>query len=234
MAKYFNNQKKSGKVAGSVFAIRHGETIERAYNPIVANPKSEKQVSVRARLKLMSQLSAVMGSMIAMPRQGSVSPRNRFTAVNFPMSSYDNDTASITLADVKLTTGVIGMPGLSVTRDGLRLNVAYQNPIEGIDRVVYAAYLKQDDGDLRFAGSVDVTVAGVNRDYASSIAVGSANAALVLSYGVRFNTEAARVLYGDIQAVPAEAIAKLIATRAISEYDVTLTETKGLEVPAGQ
>lgn len=234
MAKYFNNQKKSGKVAGSVFAIRHGETIERAYNPIVANPKSEKQVSVRARLKLMSQLSAVMGSMVAMPRQGSVSPRNRFTAVNFPMSSYDNDTASITLANVKLTTGVIGMPELSVTRDGLRLNVAYQNPIEGIDRVVYAAYLKQDDGDLRFAGSVDVTVAGVNRDYASSIAVGSDNAALVLSYGVRFNTEAARVLYGDIQAVPAEAIAKLIATRAISEYDVTLTETKGLEVPAGQ
>lgn len=234
MAKYFNNMKKSGKVAGSVFAIRHGETIERAYNPIVANPKSAKQVGVRARLKLMSQLSAVMASMIAMPRQQSVSPRNRFIAANFPLSTFADDTASIPLASIKLTMGVIGMPNLSVTRDGLRLNVAYQNPVEGVDRVVYAAYVKQTDNELRFAGSVDVTNAGVNRDYAGSIPVGTTDAALVLSYGVRFNTEAARVQYGDIEAVPAETIAKLIATRSISEYDVTLTETRGMEIVAGE
>lgn len=233
MAKYYNNIKKTGKVAGSVFSIRHGETIERAYNPVVANPRTENQVGVRARLKLMSQISAVMGSVIAMPRQGAVSPRNRFVSANFPLSSYANDTASITLANVKLTTGIIGMPELSVTRDGLGLNVAYQNPIEGIDRVVYAAFIKQQDGELRYAGAVDVTSPGVNRDYVGSINVGSTAPALVLSYGIRFNTEAARVQYGDMEAVPAEAIAKLIATRTLSEYDVTLTETKGLEVAAG-
>ena len=80
MAKYINNKIKSGRVAGSVFAVRYGEVIERAYNPYVSNPKSEAQVEARAKLKLLSQLAAVVAPVLAMPREGAKTSRNKFVA----------------------------------------------------------------------------------------------------------------------------------------------------------
>lgn len=61
MAKYYNNKIKTGRVAGSVFAVRNGEVIERAYNPIVANPRTDAQLIQRAKMNLAGQISKLVG-----------------------------------------------------------------------------------------------------------------------------------------------------------------------------
>ena len=53
MAKMYGfSGKVTGKKGDAVFAVRNGEQIIRQYNPIVANPSTQKQVDARAALKL--------------------------------------------------------------------------------------------------------------------------------------------------------------------------------------
>lgn len=54
-----------GKVENLVVSQVGGVTIARAYQPNVSNPKTEKQVDQRARLKLASQIAAAMSPVIA-------------------------------------------------------------------------------------------------------------------------------------------------------------------------
>lgn len=74
MAKYYNNKIKTGRVAGSVFAVRNGEVIERAYNPIVANPRTDAQLMQRAKMNLAGQISHLVDWVIltsmSMPFKG--------------------------------------------------------------------------------------------------------------------------------------------------------------------
>lgn len=235
MAKYYNNQKKTGKVAGSVFSIRYGETIERAYNPVVANPNTPGQVSARARLKLLSQLSAVLGPYIAIPREGAVSARNLFTRKNYRLTSYNNDEAEITLTDIQLTKSVVALPSIVANRSEGGINVLvsggqYLGDLD-VDRVVYVMLAKGADNRLRAVTSLVVNEAGVNNTY-SGVLPATTSEVLVLAYGVRDNTEAARVVFGDMLVMSAEDIAKIIVTRQLLDIDVTLTETKGVIVAA--
>lgn len=229
MAKYINNKIKSGRVAGSVFAVRYGEVIERAYNPYVSNPKSEAQVEARAKLKLLSQLSSVVAPVLAMPREGAKTPRNRFVAANYELTTYNNMQADIPVTSIKLTNGIVGLPVLVLTRTAPDLGVRLGTSA-GIqmDSVTYAMFIKGRDGGFRYAGSKVVTEAGGTNTYATTFTMGDVDDTFViLAYGMRFNTEAARVKYGDMQTLPAEAIAKLIVTRVLLESDITLTETVG-------
>lgn len=232
MAKYINNKIKSGRVAGSVFAVRYGEVIERAYNPYVSDPKSEGQVAARARLKLLSQLSAVCANIIAMPRIGAKSSRNQFVAKNYPLSQYDNDQANITIEGVQLTKGVVAMPSIVGTRSEDEINVQLGYSAQDIDRVVYACLVKQVDGRLRVATTA-VSTDEVNR-FRVTLAPGTGAEAVVLAYGVRDNTEAARVAFGDLTVTTAEAVAKIIVSRVLLDADITLTETVGVTVPRTQ
>ena len=67
--------KTMGKSGSVVFSTSGGFTIAREYNPHVANPISPSQVNQRARMKLMSQLSAALSPVIAMTKEGLVSKR---------------------------------------------------------------------------------------------------------------------------------------------------------------
>ncbi len=224
--------KFQGKLGGTVFAIRNGEQVMREYNPAPFNPNTEGQIAARARLKLMSQLAVVASPAIAMPRVGAVTSRNQFVKSNYGLSSYSQGTASITLANVKLTNGVIGLPMVSVQRTNLRVSLALTAPITGFDRVVYFVLVKQADNELRVVGHRVATVPGVNGDYPAEIQIGTNDPIVTYAYAMRFNTETAKAKYGDITAQQAETIAKLVATRVLSENDVTLTETVGLETAA--
>lgn len=229
MAKYINNKIKSGRVAGSVFAVRYGEVIERAYNPYVSNPKSTAQVQVRAKLKLMSQLSAVMGSVIAMPREGGQSPRNLFVSDNFPNATFAQDTASINLAGIKLTKGVVSLPSVTGSATTSGLSVALSERAEDIDKMVYAVFRKEADNTLRLVRSSVISDAGADGTFPYTPLVSGGGNFLVLAYGIRENTERARASFGNMQVLAAETVAKLIATRVLTSQDVTLTETRGVE-----
>lgn len=234
MAKFYNNRVKTGKLAGSVFAIRNGITIERAYQPIVANPSTPAQVASRAKLKLLSQLAAVMAPYIAIPREGAVSTRNLFTKSNYAATSFTNNEATISLASVKLTKSVVSLPAITATRASNNLNVALEGTAQygnlGIDRVVYVAFLKQSDNTLRAVDSIVVSEAGAGNDYAGTMRAPSAGDMVVYAYAVRDNTDAARVAFGNLEVLSGQSVASLLTTRSLTESDVTLTETRFAEV----
>lgn len=230
MAKYINNKIKSGRVAGSVFAVRYGEVIERAYNPYVTNPKTEGQIESRAKMKLLSQVAAVVAPVLAMPREGAVSPRNKFVSVNYGLVSYNNLQADLQVNRIRLTNGVMGIPALIAARTeaGLTVRLAGSAGV-GIDNMTYALFIKGSDGYLRYAGSQLISEPGVSNTFDAVFSIVNPNDSFtILGYGTRFNNDTARTKYGEMQALSSETIAKLIVDRVLTEADITVTETQGV------
>lgn len=222
----------TGKLADTVMSVRNGEQIARKYQPVVFNPSTPAQVAQRAKLKLLSQLSAVLAPAIAMPRDGSVSSRNKFTKMNFGLTTFADNQADISLASVKLTAGIVGFPSVAATRSNNKVSVALQAPAYNFDKVVYVTVAKQDDKELRFLGTTVSDIPGPNFDFEKEISLGTNGPIVLYAYGIRFNTESARTKYGDITAEQAETVAKLICNRILTESDITLSETIGKEVDA--
>lgn len=221
----------SGKLGASVYAVRNGEQLARQYQPIVSNPSTPGQVAARAKMKLMSQLSAVMAPVIAMPRQGSISPRNLFVKKNYLAATYNNNQADIELGSVKLTSSVVAISPLVVTRGESNTINLSTNGDAGIDHVVYVAFAKQDDNSIILVDSKVVSDKGADNTFPTTMQFYDGYAGVVYAYGMRDNTEAAKAKYGDMQALTAETIAKLVVTRTLTEADVTLTETVSSILP---
>lgn len=225
----------TGKLADTVMSVRNGEQIARKYQPVVFNPSTPAQIEQRAKLKLMSQLSAVMGPVIAIRKKGSVSSRNLFTKKNFKALSYANGTASVNLTAVQLTSSVVALPRLDLTRESSTLTLAIDT-IDKLDvnRVCYAVFRKQTDGKLRLLAAPTVEASDDNYDFSTTVNMGGQSAEVVVyAYGVRDNSEAARVIFGDMETPMTMDIARLVTTSTLTETDVTLTETVAAESVPG-
>lgn len=232
MAKVYGmNGLVSGRRGNDVFAIRSGMQVVRQYNPSPMNPKSEAQVGARAKMKLLSQLSAVMAPVIAFRREGVVSARNLFTKANYPAVAYANSQADITLTSVTLTGGVVGLPQVQVTRAESQLSVTLSSPNPtNYDRVVYVCLIKQSDKAPRIGATAVVSESGSQGQYPTTLQLPSASAPVVVyAYGIIFNTDRARVIYGQLEVETAETVAKLLTTRSLLDSDVTVTETRARE-----
>lgn len=226
----------TGKLADTVMSVRNGEQIARKYQPVVYNPSTPAQVAQRAKLKLLSQLSAVMAPVIAIPRQGSVSSRNLFTKKNFPAITYDSalHQAQVTLSAVQLTRGVIPLGNLSVLRAETYVSVALQDASvpSDIDRVVYALFAKATDDSMEFRGSVIASTRGTEESVFNADLPAEPRAFVVYAYGIRDNNENARATFGNLLTPTAETVAKLITTSTLTESDITLTKTSSYSAEA--
>lgn len=222
----------TGKVADVVMAVRNGEQIARKYQPVVYNPATDAQIQVRAKLKLMSQLSAVMSPVIAIPREGTVSSRNLFVKKNYQLSSYSQEKATIDLNSVTLTGGVIALPALQATiSNNGDMQVLLSSSVEdgALDRVIYAVFAKEANGGLRYVKSLVATTPGATNRW-SMTSSDITNETVILGYGIRDNTESAKVIFGNLTAPTAEQIAKLVVNRTLTMNDISLTETRGITV----
>lgn len=229
MAKVYGmNGLVSGRRGNDVFAISSGVQIVRQYNPNPLNPKTEAQVEARAKLKLMSQMAAVMAPVIALRRIGNVSKRNLFIKANYPAVIYASNQADITLTSVTLTNGVVGLPNLIVTREGNNITVGLASPNPTVyDRVVYVMLIKQSNRLPRIGQSAVVSVPGEGGKYQTTMSLTSANTSVVIyAYGMNFNSDRARAIYGHLTVETAETVAKILTSRNLLESDVTLTETR--------
>lgn len=235
MAKYYNNKVKTGRLAGSVFAIRYGETIERAYQPVVTNPNTPKQVEARAKLKLMSQLAEVMAPIIPLPRIGAVSSRNRFISGNYAAATYANQQADVNMSAIDLTQSVVAMPAVSGARETNSINMyLLQTGVIGgtdFDRVVYVMFTRQPDGKLRLVTTRVVSDPGPESQFSTSLPL-VVTPVYIYTYGIRDNNEAARTVFGGLEVQTAEAVASLLVQRTLLETDVTLTETRYFYLPS--
>lgn len=230
--------KISGKLGAVVFSTSGGETISREYNPHVANPSTQAQVDQRARMKLMSQLSAALSPVLAMTKNGLVSQRNKFTKINFPASYALNGTAQITYENVQITEGNTALPAITalgvVDSNKMTIDAGFQQaPTATINRVVYCLFRKSNEGKLEYVLSQIVSerilpdnhvffnIAFLNLPVAEYV---------IFAYGMSDTSERASASYGNLNVVTASDLARLVATRAISFSDYQFTQTRAITI----
>ena len=232
--------KTMGKIGSIVFSTSGGFTIAREYNPHVANPNTPAQVNQRARMKLMSQLSAALSPVIAMTKEGLVSKRNKFTSRNFDACYVSNGYAQITYENLQLTEGNTALPSLSaagiVSNSGMLINVGIQDePTATINRVVYCLFRKTNEGKLEYVDSLIISQRNSSVSqlyfYGGFSNVGVAEY-VIYAYGMSDTSERASATYGNLNVVSASDLAKLVATRSISYQDFQFTQTRGITLGA--
>ena len=228
--------KTTGKIGSIVFATSGGETIAREYNPHVANPNTQAQVNQRARMKLMSQLSAALSPVLAMQKEGLVSKRNKFVAKNFDACYALNGVAQITYENVQITEGNTALPALiaegGVDGDVMQIGVGIiTNPSAQINRVVYCLFRKTAEGKLEYVSSaINETRMGQNSCFEQVFMLLPVAEYVIFAYGMSDTSERASAEYGNLNVVTASDLARLVATRAISYQDYQFTQTRAITI----
>lgn len=227
--------KMNGKAGGLVFSIVAGQTIAREYNPNVANPSTVAQVDQRAKMKLMSQLAAVMAPVIVIPKEGLKSSRNLFIKKNFESCVASDGVAQITYENIQLTNGTAGLPAIHITRsqeDGIRVNLE-ERCDAAVSRVVYILYSKTSENTLQYVQSIIVDVAGADGQFPGSLVYVAGDVA-VFAYGMKDLNAKATANYNDYSVQNGEDIAALAMTRKLSLSDYQFTKTRGTTLFAGE
>lgn len=235
--------KTTGKIGSIVFATSGGETIAREYNPHVANPNTQAQVNQRARMKLMSQLSANLAPVLAMTKEGLKSRRNKFVSKNFENCYVLNGVAQISYENVQLTEGSVGFPQIVGGRlrpdpeSGYVYVYSLANrPASNISRVVYVVLEKTDEGKLSLITSVIENTPGNNGTFEHIFADGEqlfyGKEIVVYAYGMADTSERATARYGNLNVQNGSDLATLIANRTIGFEDFQLSQTRGLTTGA--
>lgn len=233
--KLYGYLKGSGKLGNMVVSTVAGETIARDYNPNVANPSTSQQVNQRARMKLMSQLSAAFAPVIAIPKDGLKSSRNLFSKKNFPLTFAANGTAQISYENIQLTDGNTGLPSIVVSRtvDSIKVEMA-ADPGDSVSKVVYILYQKSSEQKLQYVGSViSTTKASQNGIFAGSLPF-AAGDIIIYAYGIKDTGAKANGSYGNYVVNNAEDVAQLVGTRSVAASGMAMTETRGVTMTASQ
>lgn len=222
--------KTTGKIGSIVFSTSGGETIAREYNPHVSNPNTEAQVNQRARLKLMSQLSAALAPVIAMNKEGLVSARNKFTKRNFGYSYATDGEAQVSYENIQLTSGNASLPAIvfkqAEGQTPASLSLA-ENASSFVSRVVYIIYKKTENGGLQLLDSKIVEEAGVDGKFSWALLRNMNDNYVFYAYGMQDMSAKATAEYGNLYVTTANDLAKLIASRQISASDYQFTQTRG-------
>lgn len=230
--------KINGKLGSVVFSTSGGSIIAREYNPNVSNPNTMAQINQRARMKLMSQLSASLSPVLAMTKDGLVSKRNKFTKLNFPASYALNGVAQITYENVQITEGNTALPALAgqgvIEGNVMIVDVVLSaDPSTTITRVVYCLFKKSNEGKLEYVNSKIITTRTTTQSqYPFPCSFENVPIAeyVVFAYGMSDTSERATATYGDLNVVTASDLARLVATRAISFSDYQFTQTRAITI----
>lgn len=240
---------KAGKKAGIV-TYKVGETmLAREYVPHPANPKTERQVQQRAKIKLLSQIAAVFRPIIAIFPSSGKSSRAIFARLNYPKITAPSNTADIDYTSVSLTDS--DRPITQVAKDiaflpsGIRMLIGLpEEPTEDIKRMFYYLFGKQDNGKLVFLdyylseirwssrnplffcwanAPFDIDEQGrANRDY------------LIFAIGMGDNSEEATDYWNNLDVPNLEFLGQIIAEKLISSYDFYFTQTSSLSWHRGE
>lgn len=224
----------TGKLGSMVYSVRAGQQIVRQYNPIVANPSTAAQVEARSKMKLMSQLAAIVAPVIAINADGLKSKRNQFISRNYPLAGYEDQAAQINMAGVQLTKSNTAFPDFEVDRsNGQSIAVHLSEDASNLfDRVIYCAVISQADGSLRLWHDVLVTEAGTGGLFPAVLPY-TPNAIAVYGYGIRANNDDAKAAYANLKSGDAGKMAEILTSRLATLEAITISETKGCVLEVG-
>ena len=225
----------TGKLGSSVFASVGGKQVVRQYQPQVSNPSTVKQVDQRARLKLMSQLAATLAPCIVIPKEGTVSSRNKFISKNFDFAIANNGVAQISYENVQLTNGTVGLPAIVAQRsvEG-GLEVALDGTIsQTIARVVYNVFKKDAEQNLLLVKSVVEEQRGNEDNFEAALPYEDGEL-VIYAYGISDTSEKATAKYGDLNVQSGVDIATLVMNRAMTAADYRFTKTRGATMFANE
>lgn len=224
----------TGKLGSMVYSVRNGQQIVRQYNPIVANPSTAAQVEVRSKMKLMSQLAAIVAPVIAINAEGLKTKRNQFISRNYDLASYEEETAQIDMANVQLTKSNTAFPDFEVDRSGgqsIAIHLS-EDATNLFDRVVFCAVISQADGSLRLWDDVLVTEAGAGGLFPATLPY-TPNAIAIYGYGIRANNDDAKAAYANLKSGDAGKLAQILTSRNATLEAITISETKGCVLEVG-
>ena len=218
-----------GKIENIVVSQMGGVSIARAYQPNVSNPKTDKQVDQRARLKLASQIAAAMSPVIAIPKNGLVSARNAFIKKNMDLITAMQGTAEMQFAKVQLTNGSVPLPALKAefSENGYFTFGLTSDPGDSISRMVYALFKKNTEGQLEFFKSYVTENPTLQKDWLMG-EDGLTGEVVVYGYGIKDLSSAATTKYANYNIASGADIAKLVSTRTMSASDYQFTKTNGI------
>lgn len=230
-----------GRMAGSIIKAGVGGGTQIAAAPAsVANPRTSGQIKVRSKFKLLSQLAATVAPVIAIPRDGALSPRNQFTSINSDKVVTTDGVAQITLENVQITKSNRALPQITATRNAsgaaASLQLAMANDVTSMaSRVVYVIMRKNTEGNLESVASAvtEVTAENPKAQVTYSGQDLSQSNIVIWAYGMLDKNAAATVKYGDMHVEAASDIAKLIVNKSITSSDYMFTQTRGASMDAG-
>lgn len=223
----------SGRLGNIVCARVGRETIAKTHNPNKANPNTEAQINERSRFKLITQIAASFAPVIAIPKEGNQSKRNRFVRRNYDILHAEEGQAFIDITQIQLTQGVFYIPGVSgylSPTDG-KLNVVLDTEVQArVSRIVYIVFQILDKGKMVLKTSKVVEDSGQTRDYATEISFDGTKG-IVYAYGIKDKNVQATTKYRAWEVISAERIAQLVVRRAIEptyfQFSKTTAKTFG-------
>lgn len=219
----------SGKLGSAVFSVTAGAQVVRQYQPIVTNPSTTKQVDNRAKLKLLSQLSAVFSDVIAIPKLGSLTPRNSFVKDNYPIVTSENGAASVDLSQLSITKGGMQIPNVIAERnEDTSIDVALAMKADQlVSRVIYIMFYRSNQGELQLVDSAVVETAGEQGTFPWSFAYWHTDV-VVYAYGIFDKNAKATATFGNYGVETGTQVARLIAGRKVDENDYLISKTRGV------
>ena len=222
----------SGRLGSSVFSVNHGVQVVRQYQPKVNDAKSAAQTAVRAKFKLLSQLSEILAPSMGFARIGLVSPRNLFMRANYPTTEFNTQgmKAQIPMLSVVLTDSPIGMSPLAVTRDGSTVTMTTQGPNVDFDAFVYIAITSGEDVRMRNVANGIVTEKTGGK-FTASVTFDVGVGGYVYAYGIRYGGDSKiNAKYESIISQPPNGVVNVI--EQLLAAGASVTETRSAVVPA--
>lgn len=219
----------TGKFAGAAFqqSPGNGTILREVVKP--TNPSTEAQVEQRAKFKLMSQVATAFKSVIAMKREGNITPRNMFVKINSDELSYDKfgKKAIINLTNLQLTKS---SEAVSLTSEagegGTKITLSSQLPI--LYGGVFVLVGENPDNNTIVIKKIDrVTQEEAAQSISHTFANVEAGIDIVLAYGFTQKAEGLSVIYSDYATNEKEA--ELAVFSKLAENSA-LTKTASVEL----
>lgn len=215
----------TGKFAGAAFqqSPGNGTILREVVKP--TNPSTEAQVEQRAKFKLMSQVATAFKSVIAMKREGNITPRNMFVKINSPLVEFNKEEsrAEIQLDLLQLTKSVqnVGLTAELNTETGDAAAV-----LSADMPILYGAvfvHANTNSNGVNIKGIARETVAepaaSISHTFSDS-QVGD----VILAYGITQDTAGLAVKYGNLSAENNDGWLSVLSNLAESS---SLTKTAG-------